>query len=54
MRNFYGEDLSILRKTRITETIALELRADIFNPFNRSRVEPRGTGHGEDGEHWEN
>ncbi len=37
MRNYYSEDVSILKKTRITETTALELRAEIFNLFNRSR-----------------
>ena len=37
MQNFYGEDVSILKKTRITETTALELRAEFFNIFNRSR-----------------
>jgi hypothetical protein len=29
--------VSILKKTRITETTALEIRAEIFNLFNRSR-----------------
>lgn len=37
VQNFYGEDVSILKKTRITETTALELRAEFFNFFNRSR-----------------
>lgn len=37
VQNFYGEDVSILKKTRITETTALELRAEFFNLFNRSR-----------------
>ena len=36
-RPFYTEDLSILKKTRITETTAFEIRAEIFNLFNRSR-----------------
>jgi hypothetical protein len=34
---FYGEDLSILKKTRISETMSLEIRAEVFNIFNRSR-----------------
>lgn len=34
---FFSEDLSILKKTRITETTALEFRAEFFNMFNRSR-----------------
>jgi hypothetical protein len=34
---FYGEDLSILKKTRITETMLLEIRAEFFNVFNRGR-----------------
>ncbi|MDQ3062418.1 MAG: hypothetical protein M3R14_06075, partial [Acidobacteriota bacterium] len=36
-RPFYTEDLSILKKTRITETTAIEIRAEIFNLFNRNR-----------------
>jgi hypothetical protein len=34
---FYGEDLSVLKKTRITETMVLEIRAEFFNVFNRGR-----------------
>jgi hypothetical protein len=34
---FYGEDLSILKKTRISETKSLEIRAEFFNIFNRGR-----------------
>lgn len=34
---FYTEDFSILKKTRISETTSLELRAEIFNLFNRGR-----------------
>ncbi|HEX8922610.1 MAG TPA: hypothetical protein VF766_14140, partial [Pyrinomonadaceae bacterium] len=34
---FFTEDLSIMKKTRITETTYLELRAEIFNLFNRGR-----------------
>jgi hypothetical protein len=34
---FYGEDLSLLKKTRITETKLLEIRAEFFNVFNRGR-----------------
>jgi hypothetical protein len=34
---FYGEDLSVLKKTRITETLLLEIRAEFFNVFNRGR-----------------
>jgi len=34
---FFSEDLSILKKTRITETTAIEFRAEFFNLFNRSR-----------------
>ncbi|HEV3470896.1 MAG TPA: TonB-dependent receptor [Pyrinomonadaceae bacterium] len=32
---FYNEDLSLLKKTRITETLTLELGAEAFNLFNR-------------------
>jgi len=34
---FKNEDLSLLKKTRITETVALELGAEAFNVFNRHR-----------------
>ena len=34
---FYTEDLSILKKTRITETTSLEIRAEFFNLLNRGR-----------------
>jgi hypothetical protein len=43
MLNYYGEDVSILKKTRITETTAFELRAEFFNIFNRSRFSAPGT-----------
>lgn len=34
---FFTEDLSILKKTRITETTYFEIRAEFFNLFNRGR-----------------
>jgi hypothetical protein len=34
---FFTEDLSILKKTRITETTYFEVRAEFFNLFNRGR-----------------
>ncbi len=34
---FYGEDLSVLKKTRISERMSLEIRAEFFNVFNRGR-----------------
>ncbi len=34
---FLSENLSILKKTRFTETLTLELGAEIFNLFNRKR-----------------
>jgi hypothetical protein len=34
---FFNEDISILKKTRITETIAFEIGAEFFNVFNRVR-----------------
>ena len=34
---FMTEDLSIMKKTRVTETTYLEIRAEIFNLFNRGR-----------------
>jgi hypothetical protein len=33
---FFSEDVSLLKKTRITETVAFELGAEAFNLFNRS------------------
>ncbi|HEY8562475.1 MAG TPA: TonB-dependent receptor [Pyrinomonadaceae bacterium] len=36
-RPFYTEDLSIIKKTRITETTYFEIRAEFFNLLNRSR-----------------
>ncbi len=36
-RTFLTEDLSILKKTRITETTYFEIRAEFFNLLNRSR-----------------
>ena len=34
---FFSEDLSILKKTRITERLTLEIGAEFFNVFNRVR-----------------
>ena len=34
---FFDENMSILKKTRITETIAFEVGAEFFNVFNRVR-----------------
>ncbi len=34
---FYTEDLSILKKTRVTENTYFEIRAEFFNLFNRGR-----------------
>jgi len=34
---FFDENISILKKTRITETIAFEVGAEFFNVFNRVR-----------------
>jgi len=33
---FYSEDISLLKKTRITETVLFELGAEAFNVFNRT------------------
>ena len=33
---FYSEDFSLLKKTRITETVSFELGAEAFNVFNRT------------------
>jgi hypothetical protein len=35
--SFHNEDLSVLKKTRITETMSLELGMEFFNVFNRLR-----------------
>jgi len=34
---FYSENVSLLKKTRLTETFTLELRGEFFNLFNRHR-----------------
>ena len=34
---FFNEDLNILKKTRITETVTFEIGAEFFNVFNRLR-----------------
>lgn len=34
---FYSENFSLLKKTRIAETVSLEIRAEFFNVFNRHR-----------------
>ncbi|HEX8144625.1 MAG TPA: TonB-dependent receptor [Pyrinomonadaceae bacterium] len=34
---FYTEDLSLLKKTHLSETVFIELRAEFFNLFNRGR-----------------
>ena len=34
---FFTEDLSIMKKTRLTETTYFEIRAEVFNLFNRGR-----------------
>jgi hypothetical protein len=35
--HFLSENISLLKKTRITETVTLELGAEAFNIFNRHR-----------------
>jgi hypothetical protein len=34
---FYSENISLIKKTRLTETTTLELRGEAFNVFNRHR-----------------
>lgn len=34
---FFSEDMSILKKTRLTETVTFEVGAEFFNVFNRTR-----------------
>lgn len=34
---FYSEQLSLLKKTPLTERLTLEFRSEFFNPFNRHR-----------------
>jgi hypothetical protein len=34
---FFSEDLSLMKKTRVTETTYFEIRAEFFNLFNRGR-----------------
>jgi hypothetical protein len=33
---FYSEDISLLKKTAITDTVTFELGAEMFNVFNRT------------------
>jgi hypothetical protein len=47
---FRNEDISILKKTRITETTSLELGAEFFNVFNRLRYGLPGTDFNNQGE----
>jgi hypothetical protein len=37
---YFNEDISILKKTRITETVTFEIGAEFFNVFNRVRFLP--------------
>jgi hypothetical protein len=37
---FYSENLSVLKKTHLTERYSLEFRTEFFNPFNRHRYFP--------------
>jgi hypothetical protein len=34
---YFSENFSLMKKTRITETVTLELRGEVFNLFNRHR-----------------
>ncbi|HEX2639315.1 MAG TPA: hypothetical protein VHL50_02035, partial [Pyrinomonadaceae bacterium] len=43
---FFDENLSLLKKTRITETLTVELGAEFFNLFNRVRFLAPDTGLG--------
>lgn len=40
---FFVEDMSILKKTGLTENVRLEIGAEFFNVFNRVRYLPPGT-----------
>jgi hypothetical protein len=42
-RPFFNEDFSIAKKTRLAEGVNFELRADMFNAFNRGRFLLPGT-----------
>ena len=37
---FYSENLSVLKRTNLTERYSLEFRTEFFNPFNRHRYFP--------------
>jgi hypothetical protein len=40
---FYSENMSLLKKTRITERVTFEVRGEVFNIFNRHRYRgPQG------------
>jgi hypothetical protein len=34
---YFSENFSLMKKTRISETVTLELRGEVFNLFNRHR-----------------
>jgi hypothetical protein len=34
---FFTEDMSLMKKTRVTETTYFEIRLEVFNVFNRGR-----------------
>ena len=41
--NYFSENMNVLKKTRLTETVTLELGAELFNVFNRVRYLPPDT-----------
>ena len=46
---FYSENFSLLKKTRITETVMFEIRGEFFNVFNRHRYNGPNTNAGDIG-----
>ncbi|HEX8500002.1 MAG TPA: TonB-dependent receptor [Pyrinomonadaceae bacterium] len=46
---FYSENFSLLKKTRITETVVFEIRGEFFNVFNRHRYNGPNTNAGDPG-----
>jgi hypothetical protein len=41
--NLYSDNMGFIKRTRITETVNLELRAEFFNVFNRTNFGMTGT-----------
>jgi hypothetical protein len=41
--NIYGENMGIIKRTRISETVNFEIRGELYNVFNRTNFGVSGT-----------